>query len=58
MSLDDKSSLKRVGDEPVTSVLSPNEIPVLEGNHDADDEVLAALGYKYVSASRPFLPQD
>lgn len=46
MSTDEKSSLKRVGDEPVTSVLSPNEIPVLEGDHDSDDEVLAALGYK------------
>ncbi|EPE02580.1 amino acid permease [Ophiostoma piceae UAMH 11346] len=46
MSSDDKSSLKRVGDEPVTSILNPNEIPILEGDHDSDDEVLAALGYK------------
>lgn len=46
MSADDKDSLKRVDQEPVTSVLAPNEIPVLEGEHDSDDDVLAALGYK------------
>ncbi|ERS98785.1 amino acid permease [Sporothrix schenckii 1099-18] len=46
MSADDKDSLKRVDEEPVTSVLAANEIPVLKGDHDADDDVLAALGYK------------
>ncbi len=35
-----------MADEPVTSVLPPNEVPVLEGVHDEDDDVLAALGYK------------
>ncbi|CAK7274713.1 GABA/polyamine transporter [Sporothrix epigloea] len=43
---DDKNSLKRVDQEPVTSVLGPNEIPVVEGEHGSDDDVLGALGYK------------
>ncbi|CAK7274983.1 GABA/polyamine transporter [Sporothrix epigloea] len=43
---DDKDSAKRVDQEPVTSVLAPNEIPVLEGEHGSDDDVLGALGYR------------
>ncbi|CAK7210153.1 GABA/polyamine transporter [Sporothrix bragantina] len=46
MSVGEKDSLKRVDQEPVTSVLAPNDIPVLEGVHGSDDDVLAALGYK------------
>lgn len=38
---------KSVADEPVTSVLPPSEVPVYtERELDADEEVLAALGYK------------
>ena len=37
-----------VGQEPVTSVLSPDEVPVYRSDHalTADEEVLIALGYK------------
>lgn len=42
----DKESFRRVGEKPVTSVLKSNEIPVVEGKHNADDDVLVALGYK------------
>lgn len=38
------SRRRSVADEPVTSVLAPNQVPV--GDFDADEEVLAALGYK------------
>lgn len=44
--MDEKETERTVGDEPVTSVLGPNEIPILEGEHGDDDDVLAALGYK------------
>lgn len=37
-----------VAEEPVTSVLAPNEVPVFDRELSADEEVLAALGYKYV----------
>ena len=37
---------KSVAEEPVTSVLAANEIPVYERELTADEEVLAALGYK------------
>ncbi|KIV84901.1 hypothetical protein PV11_00650 [Exophiala sideris] len=37
---------KSVADEPVTSVLAPGEVPVFERELTADEEVLAALGYK------------
>ena len=37
---------KSVAEEPVTSVLEAGQVPVYEGNLTADDEVLAALGYK------------
>jgi hypothetical protein len=40
-----------VGDEPVTSVLTAQEVPVLADGYSADEEVLAALGYKLVSPS-------
>lgn len=43
---------KSVAEEPVTSVLSPNEIPILEGEHGEDDDVLASLGYKCVLPDR------
>lgn len=39
---------KSVAEEPVTSVLSANEVPVFDRELTADEEVLAALGYKYV----------
>jgi hypothetical protein len=39
---------KSVAEEPVTSVLAPSEIPVFDRELTADEEVLAALGYKYV----------
>jgi hypothetical protein len=42
----------QVGDEPVTSVLTGHEVPVLPDGYSADEEVLAALGYKY--AASPF----
>lgn len=37
---------KSVAEEPVTSVLSGGEVPVYDRELDADEEVLAALGYK------------
>lgn len=38
---------KSVVDEPVTSVLPPSEVPVYDERElDADEQVLAALGYK------------
>lgn len=37
---------KSVAEEPVTSVLAPGEVPVYERELTADEEVLAALGYK------------
>jgi len=37
---------KSVSEEPVTSVLQPGEVPVHDREFDADEEVLAALGYK------------
>jgi len=37
---------KSVAEEPVTSVLKAGEIPVYERELTADEEVLAALGYK------------
>lgn len=39
---------KSVAEEPVTSVLAPGEVPVWDRELDADEELLAALGYKYV----------
>lgn len=39
---------KSVAEEPVTSVLTDGDVPVLEGDPSADDEVIAALGYKSV----------
>lgn len=39
---------RSVADEPVTSVLKSDEVYVYDGDLDADEEVLAALGYKYV----------
>ena len=35
-----------VAEAPVTSVLSNNEVPVFDRELTADEEVLAALGYK------------
>jgi len=35
-----------VAEEPVTSVLGPGELPIYERELNADEEVLAALGYK------------
>jgi hypothetical protein len=40
------SRRKSVGEEPVTSILAKGEIPELDGDYTADEEVLAALGYK------------
>lgn len=37
---------KSVAEEPVTSVLAGNEVPVYERELTADEEVLVALGYK------------
>ena len=37
---------KSVAEEPVTSVLSAGEVPVYDRELTADEEVLAALGYK------------
>ena len=37
---------KSVAQEPVTSVLRGDEIPVYDRDYTADEEVLAALGYK------------
>lgn len=37
---------KSVAQEPVTSVLRGDEVPVYEREYTADEEVLAALGYK------------
>ena len=41
------SQRKSVSEEPVTSVLAGGEIPDLGRELSADEEVLAALGYKY-----------
>ena len=40
------SRKKSVAQEHVTSVLKGNEVPVYTREYDADEEVLAALGYK------------
>jgi len=37
---------KSVAEEPVTSVLSKGEVPMFDRELTADEEVLAALGYK------------
>ena len=37
---------KSVSEEPVTSVLAPGFIPVHDREYSADEEALAALGYK------------
>lgn len=37
---------KSVAEEPVTSVLKDGEVPVFDRDLNADEEVLAALGYK------------
>ena len=37
---------KSVAEEPVTSVLPGGEVPVFDRELNADEEVLAALGYK------------
>lgn len=37
---------KSVAEEPVTSVLRDGEVPVFDRELNADEEVLAALGYK------------
>ncbi|KIX01671.1 uncharacterized protein Z518_09397 [Rhinocladiella mackenziei CBS 650.93] len=37
---------KSVAEEPVTSVLAPGEVPIWDRELSADEEVLAALGYK------------
>jgi len=37
---------KSVGEEPVTSVMTAGEVPVFDREMTADEEVLAALGYK------------
>ena len=38
---------KSVAEEPVTSVLAAGEVPIFDRELTADEEVLAALGYKY-----------
>ena len=43
------SPRKSVAEEPVTSVLAGGEVPDLGRDLTADEEVLAALGYKYDS---------
>jgi predicted methyltransferase MtxX (methanogen marker protein 4) len=43
---------RSVAEEPVTSVLSANEVPVFDRELTADEEVLAALGYKYARHHR------
>jgi hypothetical protein len=35
-----------IGELPVTSVLSNNEVPVFDRELTADEQTLAALGYK------------
>lgn len=37
---------KSVAKEPVTSVLPPAEVPIYDRGGNADDDALAALGYK------------
>lgn len=37
---------KSVAENPVTSVLTGGEVPVFDRELNADEEVLAALGYK------------
>lgn len=37
---------RRVGDEPVMSVLPDGDVPILDRPYNADEEALAALGYK------------
>jgi len=39
---------KSVAEEPVTSVLAPGEVAIFDRELNSDEEVLAALGYKYV----------
>ena len=38
---------KSVSEQHVTSVLGANEVAVIDRDLTADEEVLAALGYKY-----------
>lgn len=47
------TSVRRsVGENMVTSVLTNNEVPVFDRELTADEEVLAALGYKYALPCR------
>lgn len=48
---DSTSRRRSVAEEPVTSVLSPDQVPVYDRELSADEEVLAALGYKYVAST-------
>ncbi len=45
-----------VAEEPVTSVLAAGEVPIFDRELTADEEVLAALGYKYELCL--FLPKE
>lgn len=42
---------KSVAEEPVTSVLGSNQVVIFDRELTADEEALAALGYKYVIIS-------
>jgi hypothetical protein len=45
-SISSSAHRRSVAENPVTSVLSNNEVPVFDRELNADEEVLAALGYK------------
>jgi hypothetical protein len=47
------SRRKSVADNQVTSVLSANEVPDFDRELTADEETLAALGYKYEGKYNP-----
>lgn len=36
-----------IAEVPVTSVLADEEVPVMDRDWNADEEILASLGYKY-----------
>ncbi|KAL9111983.1 MAG: hypothetical protein Q9227_003603 [Pyrenula ochraceoflavens] len=42
---------KSVAEEPVTSVLRADQVPISDRELDADEEVLASLGYNYALAA-------
>ena len=45
-SVEEQARKQSVASEQVTSVLAPGDVPIYDRELNADDEALAALGYK------------